>query len=146
MDGNWIISVSLGVALVGAGSALMRSHRRAWREQKNDPDLDHSDRQHFSARYRRRMQASGILTLLGVMIPVGDVLIPWRQFLLLFAFYWGAVILLAFWVILLGAGDALATAAHSRVALSQIHRKQKQLEHQIDEIRRRQSNGRGKSK
>lgn len=145
MGGNWIISTSFGVALVAIGLGLLRAHRKAWRNQKNDPDLDDADRQHYYTRYRRRMQASGILTLLGVLIPVGDVLIPWKNFPLACALYWSIVILLALWVVLLGTGDALATAAHGRIALSRVRRKQRQLEEQVSEIRRRQSNGRDHS-
>lgn len=139
---NWFVSAITGVALVGAGIALMFSHRSAWRRQQNDPALSDAERKHLYARYRRRMQTSAILALLGVLIPVGDLLIPWQNRPGLFALYWGMLILLSLWVIVLGVGDAISTAARSRSELARIRRKQRELQQQVAEIRRRHSNGR----
>lgn len=140
---NWIVSTSAGVALVSVGITLLLSHRRAWRSQKNNPDLDDAARDHYYARFRRRTQASSILMVLGFLIPIGDLLIPWQRFPTLFFVYWGILIFLALWVVLLGLGDALATAARSRIELGRIRRKQRELQDQLSEIRRRDSNGRG---
>jgi hypothetical protein len=138
---DWIISTSAGIALVGVGVAMMRSHRRSWNAKKNDSSLDEPERRYLHSRFRRRMQASAILTALGVLIPLGVVVIPWQQFQALFAAFWGGVLLLAVWVILLGIADAVATSAHTRAELGRIRRQQRELEAKVAELRRRGSNG-----
>lgn len=142
MGGDWILPVSAGAALIGVGVTMMLSHRKAWRIQKNDPNLPDDERKHLYSRYRRRMQASGLLAALGVLIPVGVVLIPWQGRPLWWALYWGLLMLMSLWVVVLGLGDALSTAARSRAELGRIRRKQRELEQQIAELQRRKSNGR----
>jgi len=91
------------------------------------------------------MQTSALLAILGVLIPVGDVLIPWQNHPVLFALFWGGLILMSLWVIMLGLGDAVSTAAHSRAQLARIRRKQRELQQELSELRRKQSNGRDDS-
>lgn len=91
------------------------------------------------------MQASGLLALLGVLIPIGTVVIPWQNRPILWATYWGGLMLMSLWVVFLGLGDAIATTAHSRAAMGRIKRKQRELQEQIAELQRRKSNGRESS-
>lgn len=128
--------------MIGVGVLLMRSHVRSWAAKKNDSSLDERERRHLHSRFRRRMQASAILAALGVLIPLGGIVIPWQQFPGFFAPYWIAVLLLALWVILLGMADVVATSAHTRAELSRIRRQQRELEAKVAELRRRDSNGR----
>jgi len=144
---NWIFSVSLGVALVGVGAGLMRWHVRSWRSRKQESDLPEKERRFLHSQFRRRMQASGVLFVIGILIPIGDVLIPWKQLPaavgpLAFILYWAGILLLALWVIVLGIADVIATSAHSRAALGRIRRRQRELENELAELRRRRSNGR----
>ena len=106
--------------MIGVGVLLMRSHVRSWAAKKNDSSLDERERRHLHSRFRRRMQASAILAALGVLIPLGGIVIPWQQFPGFFAPYWIAVLLLALWVILLGMADVVATSAHTRAELTQL--------------------------
>lgn len=146
---NWILSTSVGITLVALGVVLLRSHRRTWRRQQNDASLEDSERIHFHKRFRRRMQASGLIALLGVLIPLGDlalpVLLPQQQFPAVFAVFWPAVLLLTLWVIVLAFADMLATSAHARIALNRVQRKQRELHQQIAEIKRRSGQGRDAS-
>lgn len=147
---EWIVSTSVGITLIMLGTFLLRSHARTWQSQKNDPELEDVDRIHYHKRFRRRSQASGIIALLGLLIPAGDILLPMllpqNQFLALFAvLFWGAVLLLTLWVIILGFADMLSTSAHARVALNRVQRKQRELQQQLAEIRRRSANGRDPS-
>ena len=92
------------------------------------------------------MQASGFLVAIGILVPIGDAgVIPWRLFPVWIAVYWGIVLLLAMWVIVLGVADVIATSAHSRAALGRIRRQQRELENQVAEFRRRSTNGRDSS-
>ena len=124
---------------------MMRRHSLAWREEKNDPGLEDTEREHFFRRYRRRMQTSAMIAVIGLMIPLGDVVLP-RVFdrereVLVFGIYWGAVLLLTTWIIAMALADMLSASAHTRVALSRLRLKQRELEKQLDEVRRRGSNG-----
>ncbi|GAB4145799.1 MAG: hypothetical protein Tsb009_18150 [Planctomycetaceae bacterium] len=145
MNNNLFVSVSVGVGLLSFGVWLLRSHIQTWRAQKNDPTLEDRERLHLYARYRRRMQASGIIVLLGVLIPMGDILfsviLPRNLAPVWFALYWGVVLLLALWIILLALGDMYSTSVHTKASLSRIRSKQRELEKQISEIQRRKSNG-----
>ena len=142
MGDDWYISASVGAAIVIAGVLLMRSHYRSWSQQQEDPELDERQRRHLQRRYRRRMQASGLLTLIGIMIPIGDIESVFGDQPVLFAVYWFAVIALVMWVALLALGDLAATRAHSQVDLRRIEQMQRELEQELAALRSRGENGR----
>ena len=137
---SWI-AVGVGAGLLLTGLLFMRWHVQEWRQEKNDPDLDPNDRKHFYARYRRRMQTSGMLVFLGVLIPLGDWLIDRNKNPLPATIVWIVVLLLTMWVIVMALGDMLSTRTHSQVALSKVRQKQKELERQVAELRSRDNNG-----
>jgi hypothetical protein len=144
---GWTVYVLVGGTLIATGLLMMRGHVQAWRTEKNDPTIEDEHRTFFYKRYCRRMQTSALIAVIGALIPFGILVL--RPGLLadadvqarVFTVFWGGVLLLALWVILLGVGDFLATSAYSRAALARIRLKQRELEQQIAEIRRRQANG-----
>lgn len=136
-----LIAPAVGLVLLLVGLGLMRSHVRTWESQKEDASLDEADRRHYHRRYRRRLQTSGLIVLLGVLLPAGDLLIPANR-PGLFATYWFCVLLLAGWVIVMGLGDLASTGAHARASLARVRQKQRELERALEEYRSRQSNGR----
>ena len=138
---NWQIAAGVGVVIFVFGAAMMRWHVASWRRQKNDASLDDFDRNHYFARYRRRMQTSGIIALLGILIPVGDSLLSLQNFPALFAVYWGTVLLLTLWIVLLAVGDVSSTKAHSNVALERLRQKQRELQAHAKRLKSRRSNG-----
>ena len=138
---DWLVAPCVGGILIVVGAVLMRSHAKVWRLQKNDSQLEFDDRSHYYARYRRRMQTSGMIALLGFLIPLGDVLFHPKVAPLWVILYWIAVLLLAGWVIVMGLGDWASTVAHTRASLARIRQKQRELEQQLSQIRRRGSNG-----
>lgn len=142
MDENkWIVPAAGGVlALIGL--ALVTAHLRTRKRTQNDPKLNDAARAHLGKRFRRRLQASGLIAVLGVLIGVGDQLPILRQKPALFGVYWLAVLLMTLWVMLLGVGDYFATRTHGHVALARLRTKQKELEREIAEIKHRGSNGR----
>lgn len=136
MDNNWLIAAVVGAALLIIGLAMLRSHQTTWRLQKADPELDGDDRAHYYRRYRRRMQTSGAIAALGILIPLGDALV-WQLGPRASTFYWVAILGLVMWIIILALGDLTSTTSHSRVALARVHRKQRELEAQAAELQRR---------
>lgn len=136
-----LIAPLVGVVLLFIGIAMMRAHARTWSRQKNDPALDDDDRLHYYSRYRRRMQTSGMIALLGLLIPVGDQLILMKKAPGWVAGYWVAVLVLLAWVILRGLGDFAATTAYTRASLARVRQKQRALEQKLAELRSRKSNG-----
>jgi hypothetical protein len=118
----------------------MRWHVREWREEKNDPALDPGDRDHYHARYRRRMQTSGMLAVLGILIPIWDLLSD-PKLVIAWTIVGFVVFGLVGWVILMALGDMLSTRTHSHAALSRVRQKQRELEQEVAEIRNRGSNG-----
>ena len=120
---------------------MIAAHARAWRRQQADPALDELDRDHYRTRYRRRLQTSGLIALLGLLIPLGDAPFFWRQGVRISTAFWCAILLLTVWIVLLAIGDIAATRAHARAALSRIRQKQRQLESQAAQLKRHRSNG-----
>jgi len=101
---------------------------------------DDQERTHLNRQFRRRMQASGMLVLIGVMIAAGQ-FIDGKALPALFTFYWSAVILLTVWLILLAMGDAVSIANHARVAQARLDLHRKELEAELERLRARQGNG-----
>jgi hypothetical protein len=143
-------SLTMGIALILLGAWLIRWHRAAW-QQHRGPEAgaqgpgDERERRHYRLQYRRRMQVSVLLILLGVMIPFGDWLMVQRRNPLWITIFWLAVLTIALWIMLLAALDWLSTrmflrATHS--ALAGLARKRRELEAEAERLRGRGSNGR----
>ncbi len=140
MDKSWFVSAAFGGSLTIAGLLMMRSHLRAWREQKVDPELHAEDRSFLKRRFRRRMQASGLLAIIGVMIPLGDVVRLSVKSPGIFAAYWIVVLLLVMWMFMLAIGDMALTNLHTTVALNRIRAEQRQLEQKAAALKAKLSN------
>ncbi len=136
-----LIAAAFGLVVAVIGAIMIRTHRRAWDMQKHDAALPDDDRLHFAKRYRRRMQTSSSVVVLGLLLALGG-LMPWGQFPLAFACYWGGVLLLTAWVILQALGDMLSTGARAKVSLAEVRQKQRELERQLEVYKSRRSNGR----
>lgn len=137
MNNPWPALI-VGVVLIASGSLAMRSHMRSWRRQQNDPTFEDRDREYYQRRYRRRMQMSAILVILGILIGGGDVLLPfqWRHPGPV-ALYWIGVLLLTGWLILLALADLISAFAYGRVELARVRQKHRELERQVVEFKHR---------
>ncbi|WP_166820258.1 hypothetical protein [Thalassoroseus pseudoceratinae] len=136
-----LVAITAGVGLVLVGLSFLRWNIREWREAKNSPLHDDHDREHYYKRFRRRVQTTSLLILVGVLIPVGDWLIIRGKNPLVATVYWCVVLLLIVWIVLLAFADMVATRMYSRVELSKIQQKKRELERQLTQIKSRNSNG-----
>jgi len=145
----WIPMTITGTSLLVLGVLMMRSHVRTWRRHQSDQSLDERERQHFRSQFRRRMQTSAIIALLGVLLFVGDVVLPLvldeKDFVGTFGVYYIVVLLLTLWIFVLAWGDVAAIRVHSQTALARNRRKQRELEEQLTELKRRRANGESSS-
>lgn len=101
--GNYLIPIFFfAVACV-----LLWMHSRTWQASRDSPDPEERDYRH--RQYRRRMQTSGLLAGAAVALLVGQWIpetVP-RTFRIIF---WGGVVFVVFWVILLALADIVAIA------------------------------------
>lgn len=127
-----------GACLVIGGSLALVWHVRSWRRHRQEAAAGDGDLQYYRRQFVRRIQASSLLVILGILLPVGDSLIPWKHYPGGFAVYWMIVLALAVWVLVLGCGDLLSTRVHSRDALRRLRalrERQRELEREIARIR-----------
>jgi hypothetical protein len=100
------LETSLFALLLFAGSVLLvRWHWVAWQTAAAE-QLDEKNRKFLHDQYRRRVQASGMIGVIGIAMFVGQFLSRWP---VVNVFHWAGVLLLAFWVILLAGADLLVT-------------------------------------
>jgi hypothetical protein len=132
---KWVPTAVASTLLVGASLVLIRSHIRTWRRRNETSDLDQADALHYHGQFRRRTLASGLLGLIGILIAVGDLAIPWRPAPRGWAIYWMVVLALTMYLLVLAVADALATSAHTRAALARLRAQRRQLEREAAELR-----------
>ena len=124
--------------LLLSAAGLMVLHVRAWRRAQRQPleprELDYRRRQ-----FRRRMQTSTLLGVLAVAVLVGPLIT--EPPLLVLAF-WGAVLVVVLWVLLLAAADALATRLHFTRLRDDYLIEQAKLQAEIRRLRAIRGNGR----
>lgn len=126
------------------GLVMIRAHLRAWQKHEQDEALTPADRQHFRKQFRRRMQTSTGIVIVGILLPIGDFIIPWQRLAngpQLFALYWAGVLLITVWIILMALGDLTMTRLHSQSAMATHRAHIRELEQQVAEMRARGSNG-----
>lgn len=135
------LALVFGLLILGLGLGLVVSHLRTRKRHQDDPTLEERERVFYQRQFRRRMQASGLLALIGFLIPIGDDLfIPWQRHQGAWALYWMIVLLLVLWVLVLASLDWIATGAHVRTsknALARLERKQQELQAELERLKSR---------
>jgi hypothetical protein len=132
---DWLPAVIVGSALIVFAAALAAFQWRAWKAGPKLLPHDDEARIHSARQLRRRLQVSGFLAAIGVMIPLGDVLPIFRKDPLLFVIYWFAVLGLVVWMVLLVLGDLASNLAFNRTAQSQLEIERRTLEYEIRKYR-----------
>ena len=131
MKSEDIPGLLFGGFLVILSIFMFRAQRKAARQLPEEP----VERRFLQSRIRRRSQVAGLLGLVGLMIPIGDSLINWKDAPATFAVYWLIVMGLACWVIILALGDIASTQAHSAVEMNLLKRQQRELESAAERLR-----------
>jgi sterol desaturase/sphingolipid hydroxylase (fatty acid hydroxylase superfamily) len=136
---NHLVAPVSGVALVALGLMFLRRHRRVWQERKEDPSLGAEERRYYQRQHRRRMLTSGLMVLLGVLIPIGDLMFEQRPRLPIvpLTLYWIGVLLLVLFVLLMGVVDLFATGVHAKDAISRVRAEKAALERQVEQLRQK---------
>ena len=102
-------SFLVALLLIVSSAALMVWHVRTWRrlrqEESSEREQDFRRRQ-----FRRRMQTSAMLGVLGAAILVGQLLLPVIHSRMFLVIYWSGVLVLVFWIALLAIADVVATS------------------------------------
>jgi small-conductance mechanosensitive channel len=142
-----LASLVFGTALLLLGGFLIRLHFTAWRRHQNDAGLEERERRHYRAQFRRRLQVSVLILVLGVILPVGDILMTTGRVSPFAATLWiMGMLLVALWIMLLAGLDWLSTRVHRRAvlgALAGLARKRRELEDEVARLRHEHRNGRG---
>ena len=55
--------------------------------------------------------------------------------------FWGGVLLLTGWMVFLALGDILSTATHAQASLARMKAQQRELQDELNQLRRKGSNG-----
>jgi len=134
---DWLPALVFGSSLTLIALALMRWHFVSWNDQKKDETLNDFDRNHFAAQYRRRMQTSAMVAVVGLLIPLGDLVFQWFKSPVWFGIYWCVVLVLVFWVALLGFGDRAATRAYTDAAMGNLNKERVSYEAQLADLKKR---------
>jgi hypothetical protein len=71
----------ISLALIALSGVLIDSHRRSWRAAQADDSLSDRDRRFARSQYRRRLQASSIIGVLGAAIAMRPIVPhePWAM-------------------------------------------------------------------
>ena len=122
------------VALLGL--LLQLPHRTSWLLQQTEFASDPRELKFYAARYRRRRQTSGLITLVGLMIVLADLPNVWNQAgPLLATILWMAIGCVCLWISLLAIGDLMTTRAHVRASVARLKAHKDQLMNQLERLR-----------
>jgi len=96
----------VSLLLIGLSGLLLDMHRRAWRMAQRDESLSSREMRFARSQYRRRMQASAIIGVLGAAIGMKPLVpaAPWPM-----AWYVASLAGGCLCLVLLAGLDALAT-------------------------------------
>ena len=130
-----LISLTVGGCILAFGVLLTWSHWTTWVRQQQEFSDDPRERRHLQARFRRRAQTSGLIAFVGLLIPIADLPIVWRQGPLLAAILWVAIGGVCLWISLLALGDLVATRAHSRATLLRLEAHKHELIGKLERLR-----------
>jgi hypothetical protein len=97
--------------LCASAGVLVVWHIRAWR-QARQTEMDARERDFCRRQFRRRMQTSAMLGVLGVAIGVGQRLLSGGISQSAAVLYWCGVVGLVLWLVLLAIADITATSFH----------------------------------
>lgn len=132
IDGTTIPALIFGAVLIVIAFLFAIYVWRNRRALDSVVESDEMARTHADRQFRRRMQVSVLLGIIGLIIPLGDQLDRFFAQKPFYFFIWiSSVIVLAFWLILMALGDWLSTMTYSEIAKAQLRFERRELEAQI---------------
>jgi hypothetical protein len=99
----------VSLTLFGLCGLLLDSHRRTWRQAQDATDLSPREKRYALSQYRRRMQASGTIGLIGAAIAAGPI-VPRRPGPM--SLYLAVLLAGCGWIMLMAVLDFWATRQH----------------------------------
>ena len=121
----------VSAAVVFGSLVLLAWHVKAWREADHG-GLSERDYEFFRRQYRRRMQSSGMLGIIGLLI-LGHL---WVRDNSMLALYWTGVLGLLVWPVLLAASDFAASRVHYGSQVADQQTEHLLLKREIEKFRR----------
>lgn len=138
--------ILLPAVLVVISTLLVVWHVRSWRAVR-DAEADEADRDFHWRRFRRRMQTSIMVGLVGVAVLCGQ-LLDFRRHPSMYVFYWTAVVLVLLWIILLALADMVSSRRYLQrwnverlVALAKLRADAERARSELVRQRQREGNG-----
>lgn len=131
-------------ALVFGGGLILFACAAAWYQWKyRQPEAaaDELSQSHARRQLRRRLQVSGMIALLGLLIPLGDMLPLFRNSPVAFFVFWVAVLCLTGWIALLALADMASTRVFHGRAAQQLLQQKRALEAELAQYRARSGGG-----
>jgi hypothetical protein len=117
-------TIIVPLLLIGVSGLLLDWHRRSWQQAQWDESLNERDRRFARSQYRRRMEASGLIGIIGAVLGCYP-LVPKRP--LEITLYLTALVLACGCIMLLALVDVWAT----RQNLRRIESEQLAAQHRI---------------
>lgn len=130
-----MLTIPLSLALLAISSILVISHLRAWRAADHG-GLAEAEREFQERRFRRRLQTSAMVGVIGLLL-LGELWLD-KVFKdeLPRLMYWSGVGLLLLWLLLLAASDWLASRQHYRGQLDRLQTDRDALRGELERMRR----------
>ena len=132
-------NIVFGAFLIAFAAVMLARHRAAWQAASED-ELGEQEHDYLRRQYRRRLQASAMIGLVGIAVVVGI----WFTDTVAAAVYWGAVALVVCWIGLLAVADLISTRMYFHSVRKGQLEEQAALQTELDRIKRRDGDGNGK--
>jgi hypothetical protein len=128
------MTVVVSSTLLLVSAFLVAAHLRAWRTADHG-GLGAAEREFHARRFRRRLQASVLLGVVGLLI-LGDLAME-RFFKeeLARLLYWCGIVVLLLWLLLLAGGDWLASRAYYRGEWNRLQAERSTLRADVERLR-----------
>ena len=139
-------SLAFGLVLLLAAVVLIASHVRAWRRFRHrTSELEANELDFRRRQYRRRMQTSAMLAVLAVAILASHFVASPPLPRWVFALYWGFVLFLLGWVVLLALADLVHTSFYFSRLRDRYRLEESRLKAELRRIQNPRRNGNGKA-
>jgi len=135
-------SALIALVLLLAAEWLIRSHLATWRAVlRQKGQLEPGEFDYHRRRFRRRMQTSAMLGIVGIAMPAGQVLMVAWPHPLVVSIFWSGVMLLVAWLGLLAGSDMVSTRYHFSRLKQDYVVEEARLKAELRRLKRTRGNG-----